>query len=182
MDFNNKSEVVKLETYAKGYHSGREVYGKLYVPAYVYDDNKEAFDDIELYAYEIDGKHSENPFTIKISRKQVVEFAEDNVDIGSSTDESDDFEYDFRLHEWLLYNTSFDEDKRNLLWTLKREIENLNATQDMEFTLSEDTEIDGLDVPKGATISYTCKTDLAEDIKFTIEGLGKDEEPIIEEE
>lgn len=52
-------ELVKIGAYAEGYYSGQSYEEDIFITKESYEKFKEDIDSIEIYIYELDGKHSE---------------------------------------------------------------------------------------------------------------------------
>ena len=59
--------LVKIEMYARGYYSDSEVSETVYIKQESYEKMKEEIDEINIWIYELDGKHSEVKADIEIT-------------------------------------------------------------------------------------------------------------------
>lgn len=100
-------ELVNISAYAEGYYSGQTYEENIFITKESYEKLKEKIDEIEIYIYELDGKHSE---------------VEADIDIDCLTEET-----------LLKIDLDKGNDGENLYYTLEEIFENNDLSLDKEL-------------------------------------------------
>lgn len=153
MLFTKDSKIVKISAFGEGYYSGAKAYGEIYLPYEFFEKHEDILKTLYICVGELDGKHSEVECDVEFDTLMV----EDILKFENDSDE-----YDRNLNETIsnrignLLDMSYSESR--IFYNFSSELlklEKINTSNENIVTLTTDTVIENVIVPKGSLVTYT---------------------------
>lgn len=90
MKITKNTKIVMITAYGEAYYSGSVAYGRFYMPLDAYEKYQENIDEVRVFAFELDGKHSEMELDIDFEHMTVGDILlNGHEDVDCNADYSD---------------------------------------------------------------------------------------------
>lgn len=163
MKFNKDTELIRLEGFARGYYSGATASGQCYIPKTFFDEHKEEIEELDVWTFELDGKHSEQEVSIDYTE----------CTLGTINKYDDDEEIDLESYiEDLVEDSDVLSDALGEFFKKINNIKKIKTSESSSIILEEDLKIQDKIIKKGTRLDFEEDLEFDEEIfNFEIENL-----------